>query len=130
MDNCIRGLKEEVELNQVNYVREKDRNLFINGDLEHEITALRGENARLLSVSSENEILTREVRNLRELLLESSHEMEKCKEEFLRIGREKDLLINKVRELGGENEILYRLKNDREEEARGWRDSYYVSRHY
>ena len=80
MDNCIRGLKEEVELNQVNYVREKDRNLFINGDLEHEITALRGENARLLSVSSENEILTREVRNLRELLLESSHEMEKCKE--------------------------------------------------
>ena len=40
---------------------------------------------------------------MKELLLESSLEMEKCKDEFLRIGREKDHLAVKVRELGYEN---------------------------
>ncbi len=54
-------------------------------------------------VSSENAMLCREIRNLKDLLLESSMEMERCKEEFLRIGREKDHLAVKVRELGYEN---------------------------
>lgn len=41
MENCIRSLKEEVELNQVNYIREKDRNVFVSADLEKEISYLR-----------------------------------------------------------------------------------------
>ena len=36
--------------------------------------------------------------------------MERCKDEFIRIGREKDLLSVKVRELGFENESLHRLR--------------------
>ena len=75
----------------------------------------------MLNVVSENELLTREVRNLRELLLESSHEMEKCKEEFIRLGKERDSLVLRLREMGGECEVLHRIKNEREEEARGWR---------
>lgn len=62
------------------------------------------------------------------MLLESSGEMEKCKEEFLRMGREKELLLARVRELGGENEMLHKIKYEKEEEARGWKDSYYISR--
>lgn len=101
METCIRSLKDEVEMNQVNYIREKDRSVFMAGDLEKEISFLRSENAKLLAVASENEVLTREVRNLRELLLESSNEMERCKEEFLRMGREKDMLVMRLREMGG-----------------------------
>ena len=54
--------------------------------------------------------------------------MEKCKDEFLRMGREKEVLILRIRELGGENEVLHKIKNDREDEARGWRESYYISK--
>ena len=100
-------------MNQVNYIREKDRNMYLAGDLQKEIAYLRSENSNLLSIGSENELLTREVRNLRELLLESSNEMEKCKDEFLRMGREKDALVQRIRDLGGENEILHKIKNDR-----------------
>lgn len=32
LENFIKSLKDELELNQVNYVREKDRNVFIAGD--------------------------------------------------------------------------------------------------
>jgi hypothetical protein len=41
--------------------------------------------------------------------------MERCKEEFVRMGKEKDILLVKLREMGIENETLYRIKNDREE---------------
>lgn len=44
------------------------------------------------------------------------------------MGREKDILLLKVRELGGENELLHKIKYEKEEEARGWRDGYYMSR--
>jgi hypothetical protein len=46
---------------------------------------------------SENGLLCKEIRNLKDLLLESSLEMERCKEEFIRIGREKDHLAVQVR---------------------------------
>ena len=68
------------------------------------------------------------MRNLRELLLESSNEMEKCKDEFLRMGREKDVLLLKLRELGEDNDLLHKIKHEKEEEARGWREGYYLSR--
>ena len=54
MTNCIRSLQDEVERNQVNYLREKDRNMYLAGDLEKEICYLRSENSSLLSVASEN----------------------------------------------------------------------------
>jgi hypothetical protein len=54
--------------------------------------------------------------------------MERCKEEFVRMGKEKDILLVKLREMGIENETLYRIKNDREEEARGWRESYMMQK--
>lgn len=102
-------------MNQVSYIREKDRNLFIAGDFEKELSILRSQNLNLKGLSTENQILTREVRNLRELLLESSHQMEKCKEEFIRMGKERDILLLKLREIGCENEALHRIKVDREE---------------
>ena len=54
MEGYIGSLKSEVEMNQVNYIREKDRNIFMAGDLEKEISYLRSENASLLGLSSEN----------------------------------------------------------------------------
>ena len=131
LENIIEKLKDDLEMNQMNFIREKDKTNFLATDYEKELAHLRGENTNLLSVVNENEVLSREVRNLRELLLESSHEMEKCKEEFLRMGKERDCLLLRVRELGGENDILHRIKVEREEEARGWRETYYMSRpHY
>jgi len=58
---------------------------------------LKAENDGAGVVVSENNMLCKEIRNLKDLLLESSLEMERCKEEFLRIGREKDHLAVKVR---------------------------------
>lgn len=54
MENYIHSLKDDMEINQVNYIREKDRNCFIAGDLEKEISALRAENAGLRALSPEN----------------------------------------------------------------------------
>ncbi len=34
LENYIRSLKDDLELNQVSFIREKDRNLFIAGDFE------------------------------------------------------------------------------------------------
>ena len=93
----VEKMKDDIEFNQVNFMREKDRNTFLAGDFEKELSHLRSENVTLLNVVNENELLTKEVRNLRELLLERSHEMEKCKEEFIRLGRERDSLVLKIR---------------------------------
>lgn len=97
-------------------------------DLHHDNVVLKSENDRFSHIANENTFLCKEIRNLKDLLLESSLEMEKCKEEFIRIGREKDLLSVRVRELDYENESLHRMKIESEEEARGWRESYYLSR--
>lgn len=128
LESCVNKLKEELELNQVNYIREKDRGSFLVEDLNKEMTVLRAENDRLAVMGSDNSALYREIRGLKDLLMESSLEMEKCKEEFIRIGQEKDMLAARVRELGFENESLHRMKLEKEEEARGWRESYYLSR--
>ena len=49
-------------------------------DLHREIIHLKNENERALIMGSENSMLCKEIRNLKDLLLESSLEMEKCKE--------------------------------------------------
>lgn len=41
LENYIRSLKDDLEMNQVSYIREKDRNLFIAGDFEKELSILR-----------------------------------------------------------------------------------------
>lgn len=33
LENYIHSLKDDLEINQVNYIREKDRNCFLAGDL-------------------------------------------------------------------------------------------------
>lgn len=40
---------------------------------------------------------------MKQLLIESSNEIDRCKEEFLKLGREKDIMAIKLRELGLEN---------------------------
>ena len=54
LENYINSLKDDMEINQVNYIREKDRNCFIAGDLEKEISALRAQNAGLRTLAPEN----------------------------------------------------------------------------
>jgi hypothetical protein len=41
--------------------------------------------------------------------------MERCKDEFLRLAHDKDMLLVKLRELDLENETLHRIKLEREE---------------
>ena len=50
--------------------------------------------------SNDNVILNREISNLKDLLMESSSELERCKDEFIKMGRERDILLVKLRELG------------------------------
>lgn len=54
LEEYIITLKNEVEANQVNYVRERDRSAFVAGDLERENSSLRAENCSLKSLVSEN----------------------------------------------------------------------------
>jgi len=48
-------------------------------DLHRETLGLKSENDRLSIYASENGLLCKEIRNLKDLLLESSLEMERCK---------------------------------------------------
>jgi hypothetical protein len=43
--------------------------------------------------------MSKELKNLKDLLMESSLEMERCKGEFMRLDKEKELLMGKMREL-------------------------------
>lgn len=62
-----------------------------------EIVRLKLESQTGLALKDENTVLHREVRDMKELLVESCEEMEKCKQEFLRISREKDILTIRLR---------------------------------
>lgn len=46
------------------------------------------------------------------------------------MGKDRDLLLVRLKEAGCENEVLHKIKVDREEEARGWKESYYMSKRY
>jgi hypothetical protein len=52
LEGYIKSLKDDFELNQVSHVREKDRNSFIIGDFEKEISSLKAENGTLRSLSA------------------------------------------------------------------------------
>lgn len=56
--------------------------------------------------------------------MESSMEMERCKEEFLRLDREKERLIRINHDCETESMRLKALLADRDMEARQWRDTY------
>ncbi len=57
----------------------------------------------------ENTVICKEIKNLKDLLMESSNEMERFKDEFIRLGADKDSLAMKLRELDMENETLHRI---------------------
>ena len=87
---CIAQLKEDLQLNQVNFVRERDRFQFWGADLEKELTHLRSENHKITDLLADNERMAIELRNLRDLLVESSYEIEQSKEELMRLAFERD----------------------------------------
>ena len=130
MQAHISDLKMEADCARQNFLQEKDRNRILNLDLEKEISLLQEERIMMGRTSNDNVILNREINNLKDLLMESSSELERCKDEFIQMGRERDILLVKLRELGHENDALYRIKQEREQEGREWRDAYYRSRNY
>lgn len=96
--------------------------------MRREIGILRKSVERTSLLLEENSILSKELKSMKELLMESSLEMERCKGEFLRLDKEKEVMMGKLRELDAENETLYRIKLEMEEEARIWRETYYLNR--
>jgi hypothetical protein len=46
----------------------------------------------------------------------------------VRLDKEKEVLLVKLKELDLENETLYRIRLEMEEEARIWRETYYLNR--
>jgi hypothetical protein len=68
-------LQKDLELNQINLMREVDKNDFNVDELSREVARLRIENDQVLPLMDENTILSRELRNMKELLIESSAEM-------------------------------------------------------
>jgi hypothetical protein len=68
-------LQKDLELNQINLMREVDKNDFNVDELSREVARLRIENDQVLPLMDENAILSRELRNMKELLIESSAEM-------------------------------------------------------
>lgn len=94
--------------------KEKNRILKMTQDYETEISHLTHEKNRLIDeleyLGKDNEILAKDKvllagdlqkqnANLRELLLESSRELERCKKEFLGLGRENGLLLEKLKDV-------------------------------
>ena len=75
MSQLIVELKEDLQHNQINYVREKDKFSYWGADLEKENMMLRSENGRIAEIITENERLSTEIRKLRDLLMESSFEI-------------------------------------------------------
>lgn len=53
-----------------------------------------------------------EVDKLRELLRESSYELEKCKEELVAMDKERISLLAKLSQLGYENDVLQRSRRE------------------
>lgn len=52
---------------------------------------------------------------MREMLRESSYELENCKEEYIKLGKERDLLAIRLEEANYEICSLRRVKMDRED---------------
>ena len=59
-------------MTHINYIREKDKSSVIIEDLHRQNGELKSDNQRLSLYSSENTLLSKENRNLKDLLLESS----------------------------------------------------------
>lgn len=49
--------------------------------------SLKAENDKLKELHKDKDGLSREVRKLRDMLMESSFELEKCKDEFIKLGK-------------------------------------------
>jgi cell division protein FtsB len=71
----IQKYTDEIKLNLTTFAHEKEELSYIIDDLHRENSTLKSENDQLLGLGRENDFLTREIRNLKDLLLESSIEM-------------------------------------------------------
>lgn len=58
-------LQKDLELNQINLMREVDKNDFNVDELSREVARLRIENDQVLPLMDENAILSRELRNMK-----------------------------------------------------------------
>lgn len=52
LEGVLNKMKDDLEMNQVNFMREKDRSNFLASDFDKEVTHLRAENASLMNVVS------------------------------------------------------------------------------
>lgn len=103
----------------MNYL--KDQQLQLHHEKQIDTTRIRMTTEQL---AEENKLLLLEIKNLKEVLMESSMEMERCKEEFLRLDRDKERLVRGVKDCETENMRLKALLTERDLEARQWRDTY------
>ncbi len=78
----------------------------------------------LRKASSDNELLIKEINELRGLLVESSKEIEHCRGQFFMFEREKERLLVELERVGVENGCLVRERRGLEEEAAKWRQNY------
>ena len=61
---------------------------------------------------------------MRDLLVESSREIEVCREKFVSFERENRTLRHEMDRLVSENDSLIRLRRELEEESIKWRQNY------
>jgi hypothetical protein len=59
LEAYVQKLKDEIELNQMNYLREKDRTGFMLDDMHREILHLKKDNEEIPALVGENNILSK-----------------------------------------------------------------------
>jgi chromosome segregation ATPase len=93
---------------------------------------LAGECGRLEAEAARGQALAaglrEEVDGLKEVLIESSLEMERCRDELIKGERDREVVRLERDEAELRIEKLERLLSDREKEAERWRDNYYAIR--
>jgi hypothetical protein len=73
---------------------------------------VNGENARLYQKAADRELLLAEIADLRQLLVESSKEIELCRDKFLSIDKDNKRLMFEMEKIGAENNALLRVRRD------------------
>ena len=117
MGRTIMELKEQLQHTEVNFVREKDRFEYWGADLEKQNILLKTDNKRMVEILEDNDRLSSELNSLRSLLMESSYEIDRSKEELIRISYERDNLAVKFEKAMAESEKVFRINRGVEEEA-------------
>lgn len=93
MSRCIVDLKEDLKFSQVNFVQERNQFQQFSEGLEHELLELRAGCSRLPAILAANEHYEAENNSLRQLLLESSSAIERCKEDMKTVASHHELRV-------------------------------------